>query len=174
MSNVFGTFWHTYIPGESNFDTARLYPRLAKLIYGIGVLPTLLIILGAATCLWRNRTLGLSTLSDDLWAQRLKEKTLFLTFVFSVVLVLMAGLKLDGWSSFHARYFFPNILAILLFLGWGLEAVARWRAWMHSVLLGGLAVLYVILTGYFVIEITALLRSDWVMFDHKRGPGVNK
>ncbi|MCM3901539.1 MAG: glycosyltransferase family 39 protein, partial [Pyrinomonadaceae bacterium] len=168
----YATFWPSYISGESNFDTARLYTRLSRTIYLAGLLPTLLAILGVGTCLWRNRSLELLTLSHDVFAQRVKEKVVLLLFVFNLALVITAGLKIDVWSCFHARYLFPSFLAILLFLGWGLEAIVRWRAWLRPGLLVGLCALSGILTCYYAIEIGALLRSDWQLFDHLRAPGV--
>jgi 4-amino-4-deoxy-L-arabinose transferase-like glycosyltransferase len=174
----YGTFWHSYIRGESNFQTVEgsrdALHRLPKIIYLAGLLPTLLIVVGARTCLWRHRSFALLMSSDNVFAQLVKEKIILLLTICNVALVMTVGLKYDMYSFFHARYLFPSFIAILLFLGRGLEAILGWRARLHAGVLAGLYVLYIVLTCYFVVEIGALLRSDWVMFDHLRGPGVNK
>jgi dolichyl-phosphate-mannose-protein mannosyltransferase len=124
---LYSTFWYSYIP-ESNFQALRTRARgLARLTAGAALLPTLLMIAGAlaasARCL---RSLRLpSKLPEEVFVARTREALAVLLFLSNLAIVVAAGVKYDAWSCFQGRLLFPSLAAILLFLGWGLDAILR-------------------------------------------------
>jgi hypothetical protein len=124
---LYSTFWYSYIP-ESNYQALRTDSRiLARLTAGAALLPTLLMIAGAlaasARCL---RSLRLpSKLPEEVFVARTREALAVLLFLSNLAIVVAAGVKFDAWSCFQGRLLFPSLAAILLFLGWGLEAILR-------------------------------------------------
>ncbi|TDI76222.1 MAG: hypothetical protein E2O87_00605 [Bacteroidetes bacterium] len=152
---LYGTFWYSHIP-ESNFQATRRYPLslLPGAIYLLGVVPTLLIVLGAGTCLWRNKwPLESFKSPDTVFRLRLREAVVVLISLSILAVVVIWGLKHDAWGFFQGRMLFPAFFAIAIFLGIGYEVVCRWRPALGKLLNGLLFLTYALLSCYFIIEV---------------------
>ncbi len=152
---LYGTFWYSHIL-ESNFQATRRYPLslLPGAIYLLGVVPTLLIMLGAGICLWRNKWPLKSFKSPDtVFRLRMCEAFVFLIALSTLTVLVTWGLKHDAWSFFQARMLFPTFFAIAIFLGLGYEVVCRRRPALGKLLNGLLFLTYALLGSYFVIEV---------------------
>ncbi|NIT60070.1 MAG: hypothetical protein GWN00_28785 [Aliifodinibius sp.] len=157
---LYGTFWYSHIP-ESNFRATRRYPLslLPGAIYLLAVIPTLLMLSGVATSLWRNRSpLALFKSPDSVFGLRLREIVVILPILFGLVLVLMWGLKHDAWSFFQSRLLFGSFFSIMILFGLGFEKACNQRPVVCRMLNVTLIVFYLVLGSYFMVEIGYILR----------------
>jgi len=152
---LYGTFWYSYIP-ESNFKATRDYPLtvLPRVMYLVGLLPTILMLLGAGACIWQNRSpMKIVKSPNPEFNLRLKEGVVILFLLCNLALVLTWGLKHDAWSFFQGRLLFPSFFSITILFGWGLESISRWRPGLLQGLNFSLFFVYSVLLSYFIIEI---------------------
>ncbi len=152
---LYGTFWYSHIP-ESNFQATRRYPLslLPGAIYLLGVVPTLLIVLGAGACFWRNKwPLSSFKSSDTVFCLRLCEVVVVLISLSSLAVVVIWGLKHDAWGFFQGRMLFPGFFSIVILFGIGYETACRWQPALGKVLNSLLFVTYALLGSYFIVEI---------------------
>ncbi len=153
---LYGTFWYSYIPRESNFTATKDYPLsiLPRLIYLVGLLPTFLILLGGGACFWRNRSpMKLFKNPSPDFNLRLKESVVILFLLCHLALVLAWGLKHDAWSFFQGRLLFPAFFSIAILFGWGFDTISRWRPGLLQGLNFSLFLVYSVLLSYFIVEI---------------------
>ncbi len=152
---MYGTFWYPYIP-ESNFVTTRHYPflLLPRVIYLVGLLPSMLIVLGGVICLRRNSSpIETFKCSEAQFGLRVKESVVLALLLFNLILVVVWGIKNGGaWSFFQARLLFPAFFSIVILFGTGWEATDGWpagiRRWVNALLY----LLYLLFGAYFATE----------------------
>jgi len=152
---LYGTFWYSYIR-ESNFNATRDYPLtvLPRAMYLVGLLPTILILLGAGTCIWQNRSpMKIFKSPNPNFNLRLKEGIVILFLLSNLTLVLTWGLKHDAWSFFQGRLLFPSVFSVAILFGWGFERISRWRPGLQQALNVSLFFAYSVLLSYFIVEI---------------------
>ena len=152
---LYGTFWYSYIR-ESNFNATRDYPLtiFPRAMYLVGMLPTILILLGAGTCIWQNRSpMKIFKSPNTEFNMRLKEGVIILFLLCNLALVLTWGLRHDAWSFFQGRLLFPSFFSIAILFGWGFQTISRWRPSLLPALNFSLLFVYSVLLSYFVIEI---------------------
>ena len=152
---LYSTFWYSYIP-ESNFRATRDYPLtiLPRAMYLVGLLPTILILLGAGVCILQNRSLmRIFESPNSVFNLRLKEGVVILFLFSNLALVLIWGLKHDAWSFFQGRLLFLSFFSITILFGWGLESISRWRPGLLQGMNFSLFFVYSVLLSYFIIEI---------------------
>lgn len=155
----YATFWYSYIL-ESSFQATRMrFPIVTQAIAAGAVLPTVLILIGAAAAAGRfRRLLRISALDEEEVVPRMRAATVLVLFLANLAIVMAAGIKFDSWSCFQGRLLFPSILAVALFLAWGLEVLkglspktARAAAW-------GTDLVFVLFGAYLLAEVgTAFL-----------------
>ena len=156
---LYGTFWYSHIR-ESNFSATRsgrltLFPRA---IFAAAVLPTLLILTGFASGLWRGRRPWADFLGDeDTFVLRTSAAVLLLALIGELALVLIWGFKHDGWSFFQARVLFPAFLTLALLMGWGYESAAEGRPRLGNALTLAMLLLHGLLLSYLAVEMGAIL-----------------
>jgi len=153
---LYGTFWYSYIR-ESNFNATRDYPLtlLPRAMYLVGLLPTILILLGAGTCIWQNRSpVKILKSPNPEFSLRLKEGVIILFLLGNLALVLTWGLKHDAWSFFQGRLLFPSVFSVAILFGWGFERISRWRPGLQPALNASLFFAYSVLLSYFIVEIS--------------------
>ena len=161
---LYGTFWTAYIK-ESNFNATRRHPYklVVRVLYLAGVVPTLLLFAGAASCAWRNRALAGRVLVSRTGAREsgdesrlpdaLAETAALLVLACTFALIVKWGLKHDAWSFFQARLAFPAFLSIALCYGWGFDACTRRGPFVRYATSGALGFAYVVIAAYYAIEI---------------------
>jgi hypothetical protein len=155
---LYATFWYSYIP-ESNFRAVRArVPALAGAIAGGALLPTTVILIGVAIGAYRCRALGRpGELSEDGFRELAGGAALLLGFLGNLSIVLAAGVKYRAWSCFQGRLLFPSILAIAIFLGWGLDLISLRLPRAARAVEWGLVAVNVLLAAYLVIEVVSAL-----------------
>ncbi|NIR49739.1 hypothetical protein GWO43_14640 [candidate division KSB1 bacterium] len=152
---LYSTFWYSHIK-ESNFNATRDYPHslLPRAIYFIGLAPTLLMVLGAGSYLWRNRwPITIARGSEDEFRLQMCEAVILLVLLLNFALVFSWGFKHDAWSFFQARLLFPAFFSIMILFGLGYEILVSWRENTRSTLNFLLFFLYGLFGLYFVTEI---------------------
>ena len=154
---LYGTFWYSHIP-ESNLNATRRYPLslVPTAIYMLAVVPTLLMLVGAGRCAWRNRS-PRATLAgtDSFISERLREALILLLLSSNLTLVLVWGLMHDAWSFFQARLLFAAFFSIALLIGMGFETVYNWKPALGRKLNASLFLLYLVFGLYFLAEFGA-------------------
>jgi hypothetical protein len=154
---LYATFWTSYID-ESNLEAVRRHPwkTVPRLLYLAGIVPTLLLLIGVGSCLWRQRTLPqrLAEPSDDA-PEGLKELAAVLSLLLAAGLVLKWGVKHDAWSFFQSRLFFTSFLALALAQGRGYERAERRGPLVTWPLNAALGACYLLIGAYFAVELGA-------------------
>jgi 4-amino-4-deoxy-L-arabinose transferase-like glycosyltransferase len=161
---MYGTFWYGMIR-ESNFTHTREEPWAAvpRAIYALAVVPTLLMVLGAALALWRARSLlrplhagNALRAGETTFELRAGELVALLALAGQLTLVLTWGFKHDAWSFFQSRLCFAAFLSFALLLAWGLDALER----RPGLARGASAVLWLLnvaFLAYYALEMTGEL-----------------
>lgn len=171
----YGTFWYSYLR-ESNFNATRVFPLalLPRAIYLLGLLPTLLIGIGAVLFTARMlRTWGttllamvgvplgdasrwtLRALPEATFRLRLQETAVVLLLGFTALTVLIWAISHDAWGFFQARLVFAMFFSIAVFLGAGYEVVRPRHPDLRWLLDGALLACYGTLLLYYFFELTA-------------------
>jgi hypothetical protein len=128
---LYASFWHVYDP-VSNFRwTAAHATWLARSVYILAVVPTMLLLLGLRA-VYRRMPIALAMLALNL------------------AIVMAAGIRYDAWSCFQSRLLFPCFAAIALAFAFGIARVGRWA----DVCCG---FLYAAFASYFVMEATQVV-----------------
>lgn len=129
---LYATFWYSHIP-ESSFDgNLRGYDWIGRLQYVLGIVPTLVFLGGIVVpAIALVRVLMRSsphTPMHDVLAGALA------LFVSNVVIVMVAGIKYQNWSSFQARLCFPSALPMLILFWTGMNALHAYGRlrWIHG------------------------------------------
>ena len=154
----YGTFWYSLIQ-ESNFTATRSGPLTVfpRTMYALGVLPTLLVVVGLLACAVRARWWRAASWDDGELRRRGGEALSVLALTANFGLVLAWGLKHDAWSFFQARLVFPAFLPLAVLLGIGAEVACAPRAFLERAAIFAHGMLAAVFVAYFAVEIGAQL-----------------
>jgi hypothetical protein len=145
---LYGTFWYQYIP-ESNFH-GNLTPglnRLGSWMYVVGVIPTLLLLVGLMALIRSPRlTLGIPG-----WRGWLRGVAVSV-FAVNLAIVLWTFRNFDVWSILQARLLFPTLPGALVLLDAGIASI-KGRLNLDNCLCIWSAAFGVGVAGYFGSEV---------------------
>jgi hypothetical protein len=116
---LYGTFWYQYIP-ESNFhgNLTPVLKRLGSWMYVVGVIPTLLLLVGLMALIRSPRlTLGIPG-----WQGWLRGVAVSV-FAVNLAIVLWTFRNFDVWSILQARLLFPTLPGALVLLDAGIASI---------------------------------------------------
>ena len=116
---LYGTFWYQYIP-ESNFhgNLSPVLKRLGSWMYVVGIIPTLLLLVGLMALIRSPRlTLGIPS-----WRGLLRGAAIG-AFALNLAIVLWTFRNFDVWSILQARLLFPSLPGALVLLDAGIASI---------------------------------------------------
>ncbi|HEV7348370.1 ArnT family glycosyltransferase [Telluribacter sp.] len=125
----YATFWYKFSEPFNGFElgSRTSFKYIGSLIYLVGLVPSLLIILGflkkSVSSVRFLRTMKES--SDSLFAKKLEEGAWLSILLLSVILVIIAGLKYNVWVCFQSRLFLQAFFSVMWLLYVGLKAVRK-------------------------------------------------
>jgi 4-amino-4-deoxy-L-arabinose transferase-like glycosyltransferase len=125
----YATFWYKFMEPLNGFElgTRTSFKYLGSAIYLIGLVPSLLMLLGALKKTVSSlRFVGrLREPGSSQFAKRLEEAAWLSILFLSVLLVLTAGLKYNVWVCFQSRLFLQSFFPILWILYVGLQTLKK-------------------------------------------------
>ena len=150
---MYGTFWYQYLYESNLMGNKTGFRTLGSLIYLLALVPTLLMFLGACDACAR--------LKAAFSGRKLEDRTLqnvfsVLAFATALSLVISLGIRIDIWSCFQSRLFFPAFWGVVVLFASGLARVER-RPKIAGVVYPLLNVLFVCFVLYFLIELGIIL-----------------
>ena len=164
---LYGTVWYKYVDFENNFRGCLTgWRAIGSAIYLLALPLTLAALAGVVSSLWRGFSGIFGALRGAPAGGALQPESDFvfhsmLTLVFSVALVMSAGVLFDAWSCFQSRLFFAAFFPVMLAAGIGLDmatAASRSIGRLHAV---SNAALLLLCALYFAVEVALLLPGSF-------------
>jgi hypothetical protein len=152
---MYGTFWYQYLYESNLMGNKTGFRYLGSLIYLLALVPTLVMFLGAydagakLRAVIRRRKLETRTI-QELWS--------VLTVLAAFGLVVYLGIRIDIWSCFQSRLFFPAFWGVIVLFSSGLARIER-RPRIAPTVYRLLNVLCVCFALYFLTELAIILFS---------------
>jgi 4-amino-4-deoxy-L-arabinose transferase-like glycosyltransferase len=152
---MYGTFWYQYLYESNLMGNKTGFRYLGSLIYLLALVPTLVMFLGAYDAGAKLRAV---IRRRELETRTIQELFGVLAFLAAFGLVVYLGIRIDIWSCFQSRLFFPAFWGVIVLFSSGLARIER-RPRIAPTVHRLLNVLFVCFALYFLTELAIILFS---------------
>jgi hypothetical protein len=168
---MYGTFWykHQYFENNLTFGNYSGFRFIGSVFYILGILPTLLIIMGLALLIRQGFLLLFSWKKEfgtDLFWENLFKATCLALLLGSIATMFTGILKYNDWAFMHVRLLVHVFYPIVMVLAAGLSFVKKYRPSFFKYLVLNLALFACLSVFYFSVEST-VIAWNWLHYGDK-------
>lgn len=168
---MYGTFWykHQYFENNLTFGNYSGFRFIGSVFYILGILPTLLIIMGLALLIRQGFLLLFSwkkKFGTDLFWENLFKATCLALLLGSIATMFTGILKYNDWAFMHVRLLVHVFYPIVMVLAAGLSFVKKYRPSFFKYLVLNLALFACLSVFYFSVEST-VIAWNWLHYGDK-------
>ncbi|MES2518309.1 MAG: glycosyltransferase family 39 protein [Bacteroidota bacterium] len=168
---MYGTFWykHQYFENNLTFGNYSGFRFIGSVFYILGILPTLLIIMGLALLIRKGFVLLFSWKKEfgtDLFWENLFKATCLALLLGSIATMFTGILKYNDWAFMHVRLLVHVFYPIVMVLAAGLSFVKKYRPSFFKYLVLNLALFACLSVFYFSVEST-VIAWNWLHYGDK-------
>jgi hypothetical protein len=136
---MYATAWEPHFPESSFVGNIRGYAWIGSVMYGVAIVPTIVLLIGIVLAIGLSRRNVIVALSLAL-------------LLSNLAIVIAAGVRYDVWACFQSRLCLQSLAPAIVLFGVGYAAIARftaarWLVYVTTILTLGCSLLY------FIVEV---------------------
>jgi branched-subunit amino acid transport protein AzlD len=168
---MYGTFWYKHVYFENNlgFGNCTKFRFIGSTLFVVGILPTLLILMGIALLVrqgflllfkWKNE------FGSTIFWENLFKVTCVVLLLGSVATMFTGIIKYNDWAFMHVRLLVHVFFPIVLALATGLEFLKKYQPTFLKYIALNLTIFAVLSIIYFSVE-SSIIAWNWLYFGDK-------
>ena len=169
---IYGTFWykHQYFENNLTFGNYSGFRYIGSIFFILGILPTMLIIIGLALLIRQGFMLLFFTWRQQygtiIFWEKIFRATCLILLLGSFAIMFTGLIKYNDWAFMHTRLLAHVFYPIVLLLATGLSFIKRDKPDLLKYLTLNLTLFAVLTIFYFSVE-SAILAWNWLCYGDK-------